>query len=301
MYWHNTRYRPRPKRSWRKIFFLALFALLVITVVRRPEPAVLSPVPEDTGENRSIIRYLFPPHKKDPEDLQRDVQNIVDNAWPNYSVLVKDMASDFSMGINENIIYMAASVNKIPILTSLYYLAQKEDVDLDEMITLQPADIQDYGTGSIRYSAPGTTYSIKTLAKLMIQQSDNTAAYILANHVVGISIMQSLMNDWGLTQTDIVSNKTSNRDMAILLEKLYKGGITGTALTQEALAFLKDTDFENRLPALLPKGATVYHKIGTEVRIIHDVGIVKDGDTAYYIGVLTADVLDEEGAEALIA
>lgn len=301
MYWHGSRHRPQKKRSWHKIFFLALLALLIIAVVRMPEPAVLSPVPEEEEDHRSIIRFLFPHQKKDPDDLRRDIQNIIDNSWVNYSVLVKDLDGNFVMGINENIIYMAASVNKIPILASLYYLAQKEDIDLDEVITLQANDIQDYGTGSIRYSSPGATYSVRTLAKLMIQQSDNTSAYILANHIIGINIMQSLINSWGLTQTDVVANKTSNRDMAIILEKLYKGGVAGQALTQEALAFLKDTDFENRLPALLPDGAAVYHKIGTEVRVIHDVGIVKDGNTTYYIGVMTADVPDEEKAETLIA
>ena len=69
------------------------------------------------------------------------------------------------MGINESVIFTAASVNKVPILAALYEEAQKGNVDFNRVITLQASDIQDYGTGSIRYDPPGTTYSVKTLAQ----------------------------------------------------------------------------------------------------------------------------------------
>lgn len=259
---------------------------------------VLSPVPEDPRV--SIIAALFSREKK-PEDLKRKIQEAAKD-WTNYSVLVADYTSPFRMEINETVIYTAASVNKLPILAALYYYAQAGDIDLDEVVTIQPADVQNYGTGSIQYDPPGTTYSIKTLAKLMIQKSDNTAAYVLTNHIVGAVKIQELMKSWGLTQTDTLKdNKTSNRDMAVLMEKLYTGKIANEAATLEMLGFLKDSDFEDRLPALLPDGVTVYHKIGTETRVIHDVGVVTDGKATYYIGVFTNEVTNEEAAVKLIA
>ncbi|HLC95669.1 MAG TPA: serine hydrolase, partial [Patescibacteria group bacterium] len=181
------------------------------------------------------------------------------------------------------------------------YSAQKGEVNLDGTITLQKDDIQDYGTGSIRYDTPGTVYSIKTLARLMMQKSDNTAAYIIANHILSVDTIQSLINTWGLTQTDIINNKTSNNDMAILLEKIFHEKITNTALTQEMLSLLKDSDFEDRLPKLLPKGTNIYHKIGTEIGAVHDVGIIVSPKKSYYIGIFTSDITDEEQAADLEA
>jgi len=144
-------------------------------------------------------------------------------------------------------------------------------------------------------------YSLKTLAKLAIEQSDNTAAYVLGNYTVGIDKTQSLVNAWGLTQTDIVNNKTSNLDIARLFEKIYNGDLTSPSSTKELLAYFKDTDFEDRLPALLPKTVSVYHKIGNEIAVLHDAGIVTDSKTTYYIGVFTNDITDEKETEKIIA
>lgn len=283
-------YRPR------KIFLListcACIAMGVFLYRYLSYSTIISPIPDKPA---SHITFLFA-KKKNPEDLKKIVSQIADKEWNNYSIFVSSINSDFTLDINGRTIYTAASINKLPIVAALYYFAQKGDIDLDEVITLQKEDIQDYGTGSIRYDEPGTTYSVKTLAKLMLQQSDNTAAYIIANHIIGINKIQQLINSWGLEQTDMTSNKTSNLDMYKLMVKLYREQATNHAYTLELLSFLKDTDFEDRIPTLLPKNVIVYHKTGNEIGVIHDVGIVVNPKIQYYIGILTSDVTDEESA-----
>ncbi len=298
----------RHKRSGvSKLFRLIIFFACVvgcIVLFRRifPKPVVISPIPPEEKQEvaSNNILSLFRA-KKNPDDLKKRIRETIGLTWKNYSILVVDTQSDFRAGINEEQIYTAASVNKIPILAALYIQVQAGKVDLDKSITLQAEDIQDYGTGSIRYSPPGTTYSIKTLAKLMMQQSDNTAAYILSNHIVGVDVVQQFVSDWGMTQTDMINNKTSNADIAALIKKIYEGKIANVAYTKEMLSFFKDGEFEDRLPGLLPKDVTVYHKIGTEIGIMHDVGIVVGPTTKYYIGILTSDVNDEEATTKLMA
>lgn len=283
-------YRPR------KIFlFISTLSCIVMGIFLYhylSRPVVISPIPEKPAPaiNLPFVK------KKNPEDLKKIVSQIADKEWNNYSVYVSSLNSDFTLDIDGKTIYTAASINKLPIAAALYYLAQKGDVDLDEVITLQKKDIQDYGTGSIRYDEPGTAYSVKTLAKLMLSQSDNTAAYILANHIIGLNKIQQLINSWGLEQTDMVNNKTSNLDMYKLMLKIYKEEVTNHAFTLELLSFLSNTDFEDRIPTLLPKNVTVYHKTGNEIGVIHDVGIVVNPKIQYYIGILTSDVTDEESA-----
>lgn len=289
--------RRNPTRFLKLIVFL-LMAGTLIAWFRRSE-SIISPLPDVLSEK--VTNTPTVQRKKDPQELRTLIESQVGSTWNNYSILVDDYTSDFEMDINSTIIYNAASVNKIPILASLYFLAQKGDVDLDRVVTLQAKDIQDYGTGSIRYDPPGTTYSVKTLAQLMIKKSDNTAAYLLANHVMTLKQIQGLVESWGLTQTDMITNKTSNRDIAILVVKIYSGQLVNQALTQEMMAFFLNTDFENRLPALLPKTAKVYHKIGTDARVVHDAGIVVDGNTSYYVGIFTDDIVNVEETDQLIA
>lgn len=267
--------------------------LALLTFTSRKKPTVISPLADDFVPSKQPMLKLFAKSKK-PDELKSQVKIFADSKWKNYSVLVADLNSSFEMSLNESSIFDGASVNKIPILVTLYHEASRGTIDFDKTITLQAKDIQDYGTGSMRYDKAGTVYSIKTLARLMIQKSDNTAAYILANHILTLKDIQNYIQSLGTIQTDMIKNTTSNRDIALLFKKMFTGEIADQALTAEMTGFLKNTDFEDRLPAQLPGGVTVYHKIGTGVGAVHDVGVVEAEGVKYYIGVFTSNIIDEK-------
>jgi len=298
------------RTKWKRVFWLVITVMTLAIGLRFAffprTPSIISPIPDTPTPTHSQtasppkIFSLFK-HQKSADELTRNINSVIGDQWNDYSIVVDDFTSDFSVKLSEGEIFVAASVNKVPILAALYYYAGKGDIDLDSDITIQAADIQDYGTGSIRYEKPGSVYSIKTLAKLMIKQSDNTAAYILANHIIGFDRLTAIVSEWNLTQTDMVANKTSNQDINTLYRMIYDGKITDTAHTQEILSFLKDTDHETRLPAKLPDGVIAYHKIGTEVGIIHDAGVITDGKHTYYLGVFTNGTTEDASTDTLIA
>lgn len=292
------------KPKWKKLVFYGIALFIIVSLFKnisgRTSQHIISPLP-DTPSPSPKRKFLVFTKEKTSDELAKKISAIIDGEWNDYSIVVEDYSSPLVLKQSEGEIFVAASVNKVPILAALYYYVDKGEIDLDTNITLQAQDIQDYGTGSIRYEKPGTVYPVKTLAKLMIQKSDNTAAYILANHIIGFEKLNALMKQWGLIQTDLVNNKTSNQDMAKLFRMIYEGKVTNPAHTQEMLSFLKDTDFETRLPAGLPETATVYHKIGTEVGTIHDTGIISDGTITYYLGIFTNGTAEGEETDALMA
>ena len=293
----------RTKRKRWIRFILLIVGVMSIAigsyrVLAGPRHTIISPIPDATVVIQNTPQpktFTLFKKTKNADDLTEKINKAIDDSWNDYSIVVDDYTSDFTLNISEGEIFVAASVNKIPILAALYSYANKGEIDLDRDITVQAADIQDYGTGSIRYEKPGSVYSVKTLAKLMIKESDNTAAYILANHIIGFDKLKSVVSQWGLVQTDMITNKTSNKDIATLMRMMYENKITDQAATLEMLSFLKDTDHETRLPANLPDNTTVYHKIGTEVGIVHDAGIISDGKHTYYLGIFTNGT--EEGEE----
>ncbi len=295
-------YRHTPPKVFHTKIFLFLLVILVITVLglSRRGSEIVSPIPKDNPKTTNTGMSLFT-KKKDPGQLQDLIKNTIGTTWKSYSIYIKDLSSSFEVRINETVMYPAASVSKIAILASLYYQVQQKNVDPDKQITVQAGDIQDYGSGVIRNEPPGGTYTIKTLAKLMMQQSDNTAAYIISAYVVPIETIQKLVTSWGLTQTDMIQNTTSNKDMSLLLTKIFSGGIVNTAYTQEMLSFLKDSDYEDRIPGNLPTTSVTYHKTGDAVASLHDAGIVTDGKLQYYIGIFTGDITDEEETKKLMA
>lgn len=287
--------------------FVVLAISLVIIVTRGSgKSEIISPLAMEINVSSSspiIFAKASPIVKKTDKSetaLVDSIKSYTEKQTGIYSVYIYDLTKKKGFGFNETTIFTAASVIKLPILATLYYEAQQGKIDLDRRITIQTKDIQDYGTGVIRYEGPGGVYSLKSLAQILIEKSDNTAAYVLTS-ILGEKRIQELADQWGLTQTDIHNNKTSNSDMARLMAKMYTGQITNQAFTQEMIGFMDDTDFENRLPALLPEDIKVYHKIGNEVGNIHDVGIVVLPNRTYYIGVMTNDVLDDASAEKSIA
>lgn len=306
MVWAPQQHKRSPFFS-RILFFIIIgFGLCILFIKLIPKTPIISPLATNdeqmgtTTKTTSSVFSVFS-KKKDPDELKKQLKEAIGLNWKNYSILIEDTNSDFEVDISKEEIFTAASINKIPILAALYTKVQTGKINLDDVITLQSEDIQDYGTGSIRYDSPGTTYTIKTLAKLMMQQSDNTAAYILGNHIVGMDTIQQLLIDWKMSQTDMTNNKTSNADVALLMKKIYQGNIANVANTKEMLSFFKDGDFDDRIPGDLPKEVEVYHKIGTEIGIMHDVGIIVGPTTKYYIGIMVSDVTDETATTALMA
>lgn len=236
----------------------------------------------------------------DNTSLKQKVANYVSNRPGSVSVYFSSVKNNQNFGINEKTVYIGASLNKVPIIATLYHLASKGEIDLDETVTIQANDIQDFGTGSIRYEGAGGVYSLRTLARLSFEKSDNTAAHVLSKKI-GMDKIQETIESFGLSQTNMEENKTSVYDMGILFNKIYNGEVASDSLTKEFIGFMDDSLFEDRLPALLPKDVHVYHKIGDEVGLIHDVGIIETSKRAYFIGVMTDDQKDEREAKKTIA
>lgn len=221
-------------------------------------------------------------------EIKQDVLGATTEKKGNYGIYFADLKNGTSFGSNEYEIFTAASINKVAIITALYHLAEKGEFDLDEQITLQERDIQDYGTGSLRYEKPGATYSLKTLAKLALKQSDNTAAYILSEKV-GRGKIQQVIDSFGLTQTSIVDNTTSSYDLYLLFNGIYSHTLVNEAHAKEILGYMTETDIEDRIPAMLPDDVIVSHKTGDAVGFLHDAGIIRRGDDVYFLSVLTSD------------
>lgn len=242
------------------------------------------------------IRRSIADQTRAKTELIEKIRKILDKTVGTYSVYIYDLDTDEGFGINEFTVFDAASITKLVILTSLYSLSEENKVDLNANITIQETDIQDYGSGQLRYDGAGKTYSIKSLARLMMEKSDNTAAYILGTQTVGQKRLVNYVKEWGLEQTNIPKNLSSSYDMSILLRKVYRGNIVSQASIKEMLGFMQQTDSEDRLPAKLPPGTTIYHKAGDQVSVSHDVGIIVAPVATYYIGVMTSNMLVAEPA-----
>jgi len=294
------------KRSSLKVLFSFGAVILSITTIivlvyflRSPKP--ISPVSTfATGPTAPLITKS-PTKSKNPGELKLKIMDSLDDSIPEYSVRIEDFLHPFQLVMGDSSLYAGASVHKLAIMTAIYTAVEKKILQLDQKIVFKEASRQDYGTGVLRYENSGKQYTIKQLLEIMIQKSDNTAAYILAHDVLNMRDIQTTINGYGLKETSMTDNMTSNKDMALLMQKLFTGKLFNATLTRDAINMMYGSDFEDRIPALLPNSARVYHKIGTAIAGLHDVGVVVTPHSMYYIGIFTRGVSDEERATQAIA
>ncbi len=262
---------------------------------------VISPVPVSAQYIQSLPKTNKTKPMKNPNELKQQILNELNSSIPEYSLLVEDFLSPFRLEMGSASSYIGASVHKLAIMVAIYHAVEKEEITLDQLVLFTETSRQDYGTGTLRYQPSGKTYTVQELLEFMIKKSDNTAAYLLTHDVLTMRDIQATINAFGLTETSMSENTTTNADMAILLRKLFAGQLFNASLTRNAISLLINSDFEDRLPALLPNNARVYHKIGTTIAGLHDVGVVITENSIYYIGIFTRGVSDEDRATKTIA
>jgi beta-lactamase class A len=228
-------------------------------------------------------------------ELQTRLTLMSTRAPGHVGIIVKDLTTGLSTGINESANMPAASTIKIPVMVEVFRQMAAGDFDLNRFVTLEPAD-RDDGWGDLVYARCGGRYSVARLLQLMITESDNTATNMLIRLVGRVHINRT-MAKLGLRQTrladyirsdgDIRGLRTSPLDMTVLLDRMAHDELIDAWSSRAMIAILTGQRHNGLLPEPLPPGTQIAHKTGTLHDTLNDVGIVYLNNAPYVIAVLT--------------
>jgi beta-lactamase class A len=216
-----------------------------------------------------------------------------------YGIAVIDIPTGTVYGVNGNRLFRAASVNKMPIVVTLYQQASAGRVSLDQTVKIEDSDIQHYGTGTIQNSDAARSYTLAQLADLTLTVSDNTAAFVLERYLGQQNVQQNVRR-WRLDKTTMSDNTSTPADAASLMAQLYRGALLPDQSTKAILTLLESSVFPARIGSGVPSVVPIAHKVGTDVGVYNDAGVVFLSNRPYAIAVLTEDADDSE-ADAAIA
>jgi beta-lactamase class A len=93
----------------------------------------------------------------------------------------------------------------------------------------------------------------------------------------------------------VMKDVSSPRDMALLIEKIYKGQAASKESCQMMMTILGQQMFNQRLPRYLPESAEMAHKTGTIGSTTNDAGIMFVRGNPIAIAVFTVDKRDARG------
>ena len=257
----------------------------------RPEAPAPPDAPRTADEPRRVTADLT---GKEKDPLREELVRITEAYPARYGVVVSDPSTGETVAMGAEEVFVAASLNKLPVLMALYRSVALGEVDLDDEITMQASDVQAYGTGVLYTRPVGYTLTLRECAKLLIKESDNTAWKMLDRYL-GRDYIRAELYRVGARSTEYwIPNTTTPDDVLLMLEKISDPSYTSPGLSEEMLDVMTDTSFEDRLPEPLPEGTRVAHKIGSYGTTFGDAGLVfpegsRDAKDAYFIIVIASD------------
>lgn len=233
-----------------------------------------------------------------PKDVVEGIEELVDPLQGTYGVYIESLENGTQYGINQEVEFIAASVNKVLIMAKVLKEIEEGRLDLEDEYRLQKKDIQDYGTGSMRYDRVGTSYTLDELLSLAGKKSDNTAAWVL-NLMVGKKGVSDFISELRMEKTSMEDNLTTPAEMGRFFGQIYRGKILADDLREKFYSYLTRTELEDRIPAGVPSFVSVAHKIGNELQTINDCGIVFDKKHPYVLCIFSKKAKESEALELL--
>jgi len=232
------------------------------------------------------------------QEFQQHVKNEISQFKGEVGMVIIDLQTGREFAYEKFKLFPSASLAKIPLMAACFLAADQGKIKLDRNIALKSSD-KLTGSGVLKDMPAGTTFSVERLIGLMIYDSDNTATNIITN-LLGIECLNNAFKSFGLKNTELsrkiadyrlrdrgIENYTTAEDMALLLEKIYRGSLGNRRVSDQCINMLKLTRMNDRIPKYLPVELTIAHKTGLENSVCLDAGIVFTRNGDYIIVVLT--------------
>jgi len=245
--------------------------------------------------------------------LGRELNQMVAQFDGVMAVEFKDLEGGDLVAIHADMVLPQASAIKIAVLVELLRQAQAGKLRLEERVEIRKAQFAG-GSGVLQDFGDGTSaVSLRDLASLMIVVSDNTATNLLIDRV-GQARVNETLQSLGFERTRLmrrmiqpeeerrgVENVSTAREMASLLEQLFRGKLLDERHTALALELLKNEKYSpTPIGRGLPAGVALASKTGSLPGVRCESGIVLLGGRPYVLSVMTTYAADDAAAEGAI-
>lgn len=196
----------------------------------------------------------------------------------------KNLVTGLEFGIREEEAYLAASVIKLPLYLHILHQWDRGILHPGDLLTVTAEDKMP-SCGALTLFTGDVTVDLRTLCRLMIVLSDNTATNKLIR-LCTIPGANAAFREMGLEQTVLrrllfdaeasaagLQNTVSPREMGMLLEQLYRNTFVNAEVSKEAMDTLLLQQVDHKLGGKL-FDAPIAHKTGEDEDLSNDVGIV---------------------------
>jgi len=205
--------------------------------------------------------------------LRKNLKDLVAPFGDSFAFYFEYLPTGISIGVNEKSDFNPASLGKVPLAMAFYSDSENGGEKIDKKVKIKPEHI-DQASGNLWQRGAGAEISFEEAITLMLQESDNTAARLLADYVPADDYKQvysKLDVDFPADNNNLITAK----GYSSILKALYFASILNKDDSEKLLSLLAKTKFSDKLVAGLPKDIKVAHKIGFWGEALYsDCGIV---------------------------
>jgi beta-lactamase class A len=240
------------------------------------------------------------------------------------SVALHDFETGKEILIKADQSYHPASTFKVHVMMEVFRQAQEGSLSLEERIPIinsftsiaggskYSLDVNDDAEQTL-YPRMSESETIRELTRLMIVRSSNLATNILLEKVGTKNVndfIQALDIEGVIVRRGVednaafrldMNNSATARGLTQTMQLIAEGKVVSTQASETMVEILLGQEFNESIPALLPKWVKVAHKTGWTNDVYHDTGIVyaeREGRKPYVLSIMTKGFAEDQGNEA---
>ena len=230
--------------------------------------------------------------------LVKSINNYVENFNGVAGVSIKDLSTNWYLGINDDLIFPTASSIKIPILLKL--IESSEDSRLDLLKNIEITEkMKSRGSGVIHKMNGTINLTIENLAILMINLSDNTATNLCID-IAGQDDVNKMLEDYEFKSMRLNrkmqdytaikegrENLSSVKEMNLILEMLDSSNAIKPEVAKKVLNILS-LNKSTPISQPLPENIIVAGKTGGMPGVRCETAIIYLTNRKYILTVMTS-------------
>lgn len=252
------------------------------------------------GSKTELVTPQFAPQESAP--LKEVMGAALKDTQGTWGIVIKNLKTGESYLQNGYTVFEAASLYKLWVMATVFNQIEKGKLSEEEVVKGDVAKLNEkfnIASESAELLEGEFSFSVKSALQQMITISHNYAALLLTERVKSSEVANFLKNH-KLNDSSFASPpKTTALEVAVFLEKLYKGELGNEENTQKMLDLMKAQQLNEGLPKFLPD-VTIAHKTGDLGWFKHDAGIVFS-DSGPFIIVVMSESNSPKGAQEKIA
>ncbi len=238
-------------------------------------------------------------------NLQADLEALAGGVDGLAGVYVKDLRTGETFSYQADTLFPTASMIKIPIMAGVMDQISRGNLNYHEKLVYRDSLLY-AGEDILGSFKDGQEIALDKVMMLMLTMSDNTASLWL-QHLAGTGThINSVMEDLGLEHTRMNSRtpgrrgdwekygwgQTTPREMATLLELIWKGEVVSEAASERMLRNLTRNYWDTEALIVLPPAVNTFSKNGAVSASRSEVVLVNGRQSDYVFCVMTNGLSD---------